>query len=166
MILLEDKCFISEPKSTTGIIMSEDKHRFRIKRGDIEIEFEGKPSEVATRYREAFDWIKNVNLTPPEERPPKEEKKEKEKEPEKPERRGGTRSNIVSRAIDDLIAKGWLDTPKTASEVSAELIRKTVAGAKLHTVSESLKRRVPRTLDRIRDTNRKWTYVRKRESGG
>jgi hypothetical protein len=142
--------------------MSEDRSRFKIKKEDIEIEYEGKSSEVTERYREAFEWIKTVIPAPPEPKVSKKKKEKKEKEEKKPDRRGGTRSNIVSRAIDDLITEGWLDTPKKASDVFAELQRRTVPGAKLNNANEALKRRVPRVLDRIKDTNGKWTYVRQR----
>lgn len=62
--------------------MSEEKSHFRMKKGDIEIEYEGKSSEANARYKEAFEWIKAVTISPP--KPPKEglgKRKEKEKKP-------------------------------------------------------------------------------------
>jgi len=47
--------------------MSELKSRFRIRKGEIEIEYEGPAKDVNERYKEAFNWLKSV--------PYKEEKK-------------------------------------------------------------------------------------------
>jgi len=55
--------------------MSEERSRFRIKKGDIEIEYEGTSKEVADFRKEAFEWIKTATITPPTERPPKEKSK-------------------------------------------------------------------------------------------
>jgi len=74
-----------------------------MKKGDIEIEFEGKSAEVTARYQEAFEWIKTVVVPATEPRPPKEKEKVKETEPEKkPTKRGGLRTAVVSREIDKL----------------------------------------------------------------
>ena len=81
--------------------MSERVARFRITKGDIEIEFEGDATEVNTRYEKAFELIKtSITSTQGqlEVASPKEEKK-----------RGGSRSNDVSRAIDSLIEDGYFD---------------------------------------------------------
>ena len=84
--------------------MSEDRSRFRIKKGDVEIEYEGKSTDVSSRYKEAFEWIKTLTLTTPKllikEEP-------KEKEPKK--KRGGPRTGVISPAIDELIKEGFFD---------------------------------------------------------
>jgi hypothetical protein len=139
--------------------MSEDKSRFKIKKGEIEIEYEGKSEEVNARYKYAIDWIKGVPISPTKHASSKEKPEGKVSE-EKPEKRGGTRSNIVSKAIDDLVTEGWFNTARKVSDVVAELKRRTVPGAKIKTVDSSLKRRVPKTLDRIRDSDNKWTYIK------
>ena len=81
-----------------GFQMSEDRSRFRIKKGDLEIEYEGKSTEVSSRYKEVFEWIKTFISTVPE---PLIKEEQKEKEPKK--RKGGPRSSVISSAIDDLI---------------------------------------------------------------
>lgn len=84
--------------------MSERIARYRIRKGDTEIEFEGDPTEVNARYEKAFEWVKASPASPqsqPEVKPPEERKKE--------EKRGGSRSSVISPAIDKLIEEGWLD---------------------------------------------------------
>jgi len=138
--------------------MSEHIARFRIKKGDIEIEFEGDPSEVNARYEKAFEWVKASTTSTQsqlEAIPSKGEKKE--------EKRGGSRSNVISRAIDSLIEEGWFDGFKKIPEVIEELKRRTVPGAYYEAVVGALNRRVPEKLDRVKDTDGKWTYCRKKK---
>jgi hypothetical protein len=143
------------------IVMSENRSRFKMKKGDIEIEYEGNAQDVNTKYTEAFGWIKQVvPPAPPKEPEPGTERKEKAGE--KPSGHGGVRSNVVSKEIDKLIEEGWIDKPKKPDDVTAELVRRAVPGAKTKTIEEALKRRVPKKLDRIKDTNGEWTYIRKK----
>jgi len=138
--------------------LSEAKSRFRIKKGDIEIEFEGIAKEVNPRYEEAFEWIKTATVftsAPPGTKLPEEKKKE--------EKRGGARSNVVSREIDKLIEEGWFDEFRKIPDAIEELKRRTVPGANYDTVLAALNRRVPEKLDRVRDTDGKWTYGRKKK---
>jgi DNA-binding PadR family transcriptional regulator len=84
-----------------------------------------------------------------------------EQKQQKEDRRGGSRSSVVSPAIDELMAEGFLKDFKTADQVYAELKRKAVPVIDTHTVNEALKRRVPKTLDRIKGEQGKWVYRRK-----
>jgi len=144
--------------------MSENRSRFRMKKGDIEIEYEGESAEVTARYQEAFEWIKTVAVPPPKPAPPKEKEKVKEKEPEKkPDKRGGLRTAVVSKEIDKLSEEGWLDDFKKVEEVRAELERRAVRGAYRRAVDTVLRRRVGKTLERVKDTDRKWVYRKKRD---
>lgn len=144
--------------------MSEHRSRFRMKKGDIEIEYEGESAEVTARYREAFEWIKTVAVPPPKLGPPKEKEKVKEKVPEeKPDKRGGLRTAVVSKEIDKLTEEGWLDDFKKIEEVMAELEKRAVRGAYRNAVNEALKRRVGKTLERVKDTDGKWVYRKKRD---
>lgn len=140
--------------------MSGDRSRFRIKKGDIEIEYEGKSSEVTTRYKEAFDWIKTVTISPPKPEAKKKEP-EKKKEKKKEEKRGGVRTAVVSPAINELIKEGFLDDFKREHQVLEELRRKTVPVSGIRPVRSALSRRVPKTLDRIKDKEGKWVYRKK-----
>lgn len=143
--------------------MSEGRARFRIRKGEIEIEYEGKSSEINAKYEEAFEWITTVTITPPKHEPPRKKKKiEREELEKKQDRRGGTRSNVVSRAIDELVSNGWLDEAKTTSEVLAELERRAIPGITINNVSESLRRRARSgVLDRIRGAGRQYSYLRR-----
>lgn len=137
--------------------LSEEKSRFRIKKGDIEIEFEGNSREINARYEEAFEWVKTATVattTSTETKMPDERKKE--------EKRGGSRSSIVSRAIDKLIEDGWFEEFRKVPAVVEELKRRNVPGASYKTVQNALNRRIPVKLDRVKDTDARWTYGRKK----
>jgi len=87
--------------------MSEAKSRFKIKNGEIEIEYEGLVKDVNERYKEAFDWLKSIPRKEVEEK--EGEKKEKE---EVEEKKKGTRGpEIWSPAIDGLIQEGFFKLP-------------------------------------------------------
>lgn len=144
--------------------MSEDRSRFKIKKEGFEIEYEGKSSEVSERYKEAFEWIKTVTTIPPERKPLKEEKKAKEKKSgEKKERRGGVRTAVVSPEIGRLTEEGWMDDFKTIDAVMEELETRAVPGVSRVAVANALRRRVGRTLARIKTKEGKWIYRRIRE---
>ena len=134
--------------------MSENRSRFRIKKGDVEIEYEGKSTEVSSRYKEAFEWIKSLTLTTS--KPPiKGEQKETKK------KRGGPRTGVISPAIDELIEEGFFDDWKNSTQVLEELKRRTVPVSGIKPVINALNRRVPKKLDRIKDEQERWVYRKK-----
>lgn len=141
--------------------MSEGRAHFRVKKGEIEIEYEGKSSEVNERYKEAFDWIKTATITPSEKKPPKEEKKIERKPKKNEEKRGGARTAVISPAIDELIKGGFLDDFNRDRQVLEELERKTIPVSGIKPVRNALNRRVPRILDRIKDKKENGFTVRK-----
>ena len=142
------------------IKMSENRSHFRIKKGEIEIEYSGKPEEVNERYKEALGWIERSIATPtPIVGKPA---GNKSKEPGAGSGRGGQRSPIVSKGIDKIISEGFLDKAKTTSEVLEELGRKAVPGITIFNVSEALKRKSRKgTLDRIRGAGTEYSYIKK-----
>jgi len=81
--------------------MSEVKSRFKIKNGEIEIEYEGLVKDVNERYKEALDWLKSI--------PRKKGEREKEEGEEKKKGRRGP--EIWSPAIDGLIQEGFFKLP-------------------------------------------------------
>jgi hypothetical protein len=140
--------------------MSEDKSRFKMKKGDIEIEYEGASSDVSSKFSEIFEWLKTacaISLSPElgEGVPPKPVVQEKQ------EKRGGARTGVISPAIDDLIKEGFLGDFKNASQVHEELRRKNVPVSDVTPVIVALNRRVPKTLDRIKDEQGRWVYRKK-----
>lgn len=143
--------------------MSEGRASFRVKKGEIEIEYEGKTSEVNERYEEVMEWIKSGTIIPPKESQLKEKKKVKKKKSEigKEGKRGGTRTSVISDAINELIKEGFVDDFKRDRQVMEELRRKNVPVSGYKPVQNALNRRVPKTLDRIKDNERKWVYRRK-----
>lgn len=143
--------------------MSEGRASFRVKKGEIEIAYEGKMSEVNERYEEALEWIKSVTIISPKESKLKEKKKVKKKKSEsgKKTKRGGIRTHVISDAIDVLIKEGFVDDFKRDRQILEELRRKNVPVSDYKPVQNALNRRVPKTLDRIKDNNGKWVYRRK-----
>ena len=144
--------------------MSEERSHFRIKKGEIEIEFAGESSEVAERYNEALEWIRTVSETPQRKKPetkkiePIEEEQKMTEEPEKSaEKRGGRRSSVVSKEIDKMIEGDWFDEFRVPAEVKKELERLRIP-ASGSAVRNALYRRVGKTLDRIKDPEKGWIY--------
>lgn len=135
--------------------MSEEKYRFRIKKGGIEIEYEGKSSEVNARYQEAFDWIKTVTISAP--KPPKKEELEKKK---KKEKRPVVRTKGVATEVDKLIEEGWVDDYKRSAAVLEELERRAITGVYIQAVDSALRKRVGKTLERKKDKQGNWVYCR------
>jgi hypothetical protein len=83
--------------------MSEVKSRFKIRNGEIEIEYEGLVKDVNERYKEALEWLKSISRKEVEGR----------KEEEVEEKKKGTRGpEIWSPAIDSLIQEGFFKLPK------------------------------------------------------
>lgn len=133
--------------------MSEGKARFRIRKGEMEIEYEGSPSDVNTRYKDAFAWLKTV--------PPKKEKKTEEREEEKKEeRRGGVRKALFSPTIDELIKEDYFKLPnkRDVDDVIKALQEKglPVVG-KRKAMLTALKRRLGKTLKGTK-TDGKWVF--------
>lgn len=139
--------------------MTEGKSRFKIKKGEVEIEYEGDSKEVETKYKEALIWISSTPEAPSIVKSTKEAPKK-----EKVSRRGGRRSSVISPAIDKLMEEKWFSEFKKEKDVVKELNRRGVPGANERNIGEALKRRVQAgKLDRIRDKDGRWTYRTKSE---
>jgi hypothetical protein len=143
------------------IKMSEERSHFKIKKGDVEIEYSGMPKDVDSKYKEAFNWVKSATVTtsaPPKE--PSAGPKQSGKAG-----RGGRRSPVVSRAIDQVISEGFLDKSKTESEVYSELERRAVRGITKLNVSQALERRARSgILDRIKGSGEEYNYTRRTQT--
>jgi hypothetical protein len=140
--------------------MSDNKSRFILKKGDIEIEYEGQSEEVKNKFNQVFEWLKGAPASTPSPQDQTNQRKGTASQEKKNDGRGGARSKVISPEIDKLISGGFLNSFKTVDEVLAELKRKTVI-AGFHSVTEALKRRVPETLDRIQNEEGKWVYRKK-----
>jgi len=135
--------------------MSEERSRFKIKKGDVEVEYEGKSSDVDKRYEEAFIWVSSAATTSP---PVLQEGQKAGMDLGKTDRRGGARSNVVSKAVDKLIEEHWIGKSKKIPDIVAELQRRAVPGVVEINVYNALNRRVGKTLDRIKDNDGQWVY--------
>jgi hypothetical protein len=89
--------------------MAEVKSRFRIRNGEIEIEYEGSPKDVNERYRNVLDWVISRKKKPLTEA-------EKE-EAEKKSKRGGVRKAIYPKEIQALIEKDFFKPKKSLDDV-------------------------------------------------
>ena len=90
--------------------MAEVKGRFRIKNGEIEIEYEGPIKEVNQRFEKVLGLVVSR----------KEKKLEAETE-EKKSKRGGRRKPIYAPKIRDLINEGFFKSKKSLDEVIKKL---------------------------------------------
>ena len=153
-------------KSTTNISEiavndKEERARFRIRKGDFEIEYEGKASEVNARYKDVMEWVKTEKNAPPPEPKIVRGHKRKKKEVTQPKKRGGQRPAVIAPEIDKLIEDGFLNDFKRVSDVAEELKRLTIPVSGVIPVQVALNRRVPKTLERIKDSEGKWVYRKK-----
>ena len=134
--------------------MSEEKSRFRIKKGEIEIEYEGPSKEVNERYREAFEWLKSLR---PENR---EEKHSDEEQTGLEEKRGGARKELFSPKIDALIKGNYFKLPnkRKVSDVMKTLKEQGLpTSSKDKAVLISLKRRLGKTLKGTKE-EKEWVF--------
>jgi hypothetical protein len=94
--------------------LSEERKRFRIRNGEIEIEYEGPLKEVNKRYGEALSWLAS--------QPTKETslKKKESDEAKKWDRRGGLRKAIYPPEIEKLKKANFFKPKKSLDEVIAK----------------------------------------------
>lgn len=97
--------------------MSEVKSCFRIKSGEIEIEYEGSQKDVNERYKTAFEWVTSQ---------PRTKTAIEEEEEKKEEKRGGVRKPIYPARIDELISQGFFKPKKSLDDVIKEFESKGV----------------------------------------
>jgi len=94
--------------------LSEVKGRFRIKNGEIEIEYEGPIKEVNQRFEKVLGWIMSRKEKMPEAGVTEEKEKKKSK-------RGGRRKPIYAPKIRALIKEGFFKPKKSLDEVIEKL---------------------------------------------
>jgi len=91
--------------------LSEIKNRFRVRNGEVEIEYEGPLNEVNKRYDKALEWLTS--------QPAKEagSKKEVSSGKEKEDKRGGPRKAIYPPEIEKLKKDNFFKPKKSLDEV-------------------------------------------------
>ena len=94
--------------------MAEVKGRFRIKNGEIEIEYEGPIKEVNQRFEKVLGLVVSRKEKKPE-------AETEEKGGEKKSKRGGRRKPIYAPKIRDLIDEGFFKPKKSLDEVIKKL---------------------------------------------
>lgn len=60
--------------------LSEEKNHFRIRKGDVEVEYSGKPSDVNRQFKVALEWAKGVIAVSPMPNVSEEENKDRDEE--------------------------------------------------------------------------------------
>jgi hypothetical protein len=136
--------------------MSETKSHFKIKNGEIEIEYEGLVEDVNQRYKEALDWLTSTTTITQE----KKVSKEKGNKFEKEEKRGGAQKSIFSPKIDELINEGFFKLPnrKKLADVLKALQEKGLpVKGKDKAILIALKRRLGKTLKGTK-TGDEWNF--------
>ena len=134
--------------------MSEAKSRFRVKNGEVEIEYEGPLKEVNERYKSVLDWVmsgrKKMAST-------KGVTKEEEK---KRSKRGGPRKAIYPREIKRLKKEKFFDTKKSLDDIIGGLESKGVpTRGKRGTIRNALIRDTRKKDSRLKGTKEGNTWV-------
>jgi ribosome maturation protein Sdo1 len=146
--------------------MSEDRSRFSIKKGEIEITYEGKTEDVNNRYREAFAWVVKTGADEATSAHVSGRKKKTigaGAEKSKPEKH----AKGVAEVISKLMEESWFDKDRKNTEVLEELERQGVTGVYLEAVDSALKRRLKKkTLERHKSESGDWVYHRAKPATG
>jgi hypothetical protein len=134
--------------------MSNERSRFKIKKGETEIEYEGPSAEVRDRYKEAFEWVKSAR--------PKisEEKKPDQKTAQQEVKKGGARRALFSPKIDELISEEFFKLPnkRKVPDVLKALMEKGLpTTGKDKAVLIALKRRLGKTLKGTKEQG-EWVF--------
>jgi len=90
--------------------LSEARNRFRIRNGEIEVEYEGPLKEVNERYKSILDWVMSKNRKA-------RLKGEEEEEGKKKSKRGGVRKPIYPQEIAKLKKANFFKPKKSLDEV-------------------------------------------------
>ena len=93
--------------------------RFRIKKGSVEVEFEGPTNETLKRFDKIFEWTQKVKVEPEVEKEP-EVKEVLERKRQKPVKRTGELKAIKERLLV-LKNEGFFDDPKELGEIRKEM---------------------------------------------
>jgi len=128
-------------------ILEERKSRFRIRNGEIEIEYEGPVKEANIRYESAFEWLTSQQT--------KKLTKKKGKSPEKKAKgkRGGARRALYTPKITEFVEEDFFANRKSLDEVIKALVPKNVPtrGRKArNAILTNLKRRIAKRGSRLK----------------
>jgi hypothetical protein len=85
--------------------------RFRLRRGDVEVEFEGEAKEVAQRFDEMFTWMQGSTPKRPE----------VEGTEKKPKFKKTGESKAIEERIGTLKGEGYFETPRELGDVRTEM---------------------------------------------
>jgi len=128
--------------------MTSSTARFRVRSGELEIEYEGPSDLVESRYLDALKLLQTKPLRA---------EAQIQDAPRKAGR-GGLRVSVISEALDALIGENWFKSKRSKDSVVLELQNRRVPGADKNNVGVSLDRRVrARKLKSIKD-NGDWIY--------
>jgi hypothetical protein len=98
--------------------LTESKNHFKIRNGEIEIEYEGPLAEVNKRFDKAYEW---ATRSPPrvikEKTEDEEESEDVDTKKEKKGKRGGARKPIFAPTIQRLIEEGFFKEKKSVDDV-------------------------------------------------
>jgi hypothetical protein len=133
--------------------------RFRVKRGEIEVEYEGPDSDK--KYDAAIHWVESLGGVVQ----PTSVVEKKRMEEGKVDKRGGQRSAVIGPAVDKLIDDGWLDEHRAVTEIVSELKSKGTPGVTNENVNTACMRRAHSgKLDTILDGSQRVFWAKKKVS--
>lgn len=92
--------------------------KFRVRKGDVEIEFDGEPAEALKRYDELIEWARSTQEG--EQASPSQEV-HIEANGKKGQRRTTGESKMIRERIQMLVREGYFKTPKGLAEVRKEM---------------------------------------------
>ncbi len=134
--------------------MSNERSRFKIKKGETEIEYEGPSADVKERYKEAFEWVKTTH--------PKvsEGKKPDNKTIQHETKKGGARKALFAPKIDELIDRGFFKLPnkrKVPDVLNALMEKGLPISGKEQAALIALKRRLGKTIKGTKEEG-EWVF--------
>jgi hypothetical protein len=99
--------------------LAESKNHFKIRNGDVEIEYEGPLTEVNKRFDKAYEWATNSppKATHKEKIEKEEQSEDTDAKKEKKDKRGGIRKPIFAPTIQRLIEEGFFKEKRSVDDV-------------------------------------------------
>jgi hypothetical protein len=94
--------------------LAESKNHFKIRNGDIEIEYEGPLTEVNKRFDETYKWVTSQKTKTPKK---KEKETDEAQEENKKDKRGGPRKGIYPQWVQKFKKDGFFKQKKSLDEV-------------------------------------------------
>lgn len=132
-------------------VLTDERVRFRIRTADFEVEFEGPTESARSRYDDMVSRLRSGVSRPLNDNEVSRVERPKGK-------RGGIRSSVIAKALDEVIDEEWFKTKRPEKGILGELQNRRVPGVEKGNLKVALDRRVRAgKLKSIRDQEG-WVY--------